>query len=138
MITYRPKFFALEELVDPDTFKALGARAWLVLDPRALATLDQLRATFGACTVNTWNSGGALKFRGFRPPACKVGAAYSQHRFGRAFDCDVSNLAAEDVREHILANPDDFPYLTTLEARVSWLHFDVRDHGGKGIKLVFP
>lgn len=137
MITYRPKHFALKELVDPETYAKLGDRAWIVLDPRALATLDQLRKRFGSCTVNNWHSGGAHKYRGFRPPQCTVGAALSQHRFGRAFDCSF-NTSAHVVREYVLDNWAEFPYLMTLEDEVSWVHFDVRDHGGAGIQLVKP
>lgn len=137
MTTYRPRYFELQELVDPETYEKLGARSWIVLDPRAVITLDQLRARFGYCTVNDWNTGGELRYRGFRSPQCKVGADRSQHRFGRAFDCTFET-SAYVVREYILANRKEFPHLTTLEDEVSWVHFDVRDHGGSGIQLVKP
>ena len=52
---YRPQHFELEELIPPETLQALGRKAWLVLDPRALFTLDQLRDAFGICTVNDWH-----------------------------------------------------------------------------------
>lgn len=137
MITYRPKHFDIRELVDPETYEKLGSNAWIVLEPRAVITLDQLRDRFGRCTVNTWHLGGTLRYRGFRPPQCTVGAALSQHRFGRAFDCSF-NASAHAVREYILANPQEFPHITTLEDEVTWVHFDVRDHGGPHIKLIKP
>lgn len=135
MITYRPTHFTLQELVDPDTYESLGQKAWLVLDPRALTTLDRIRARFGPCTVNNWNDGGRFKYRGFRPRYCIEGAPFSQHRFGRAFDLH-SNTPAHEMREYILSNRDEFPHLSTLEVDVDWLHFDVRDHGGHNIKMI--
>lgn len=136
-MTYRPKHFQLQELVDPETYEKLGSNSWIVLDPRAVMTLDQLRARFGICTVNNWVSGGAFRYRGFRPPQCDVGAKLSQHRFGRAFDCTF-NASAYAVREYILANPHEFPHITTLEDEVTWLHFDVRDTGRPGIMVIKP
>jgi len=137
LLYYRPNHFKLEELIPPETWQALGRKAWLVLDPRALFTLDQLREAFGVCIVNTWHEGGMLKYRGFRPPECKVGAHYSQHRFGRGFDCTFRQ-SSEIVRQTIMEHRDQFPYLTTLESDVSWVHFDIRDHGGEDIELVHP
>lgn len=137
MITYRPRHFELRELVDPETYRWLGERAWWVLDPRALATLDQLRDRFGPCTVNNWHADGDFRYRGFRPPGCAVGAALSQHRFGRAFDCTFRETAQE-VREYIRAHRAEFPFLTTLETDVTWLHFDVRDTGTQDILIIRP
>ena len=138
MNTYRPKHFQLEELVPPETIDALGQNAWIVLDPRALVTLDQLRAAYGPCTVNNWHIGGNLRYRGFRPTECTVGAHHSQHRYGRAFDCSFQGKTAQVVRESIMSDTTHFPYLTTLESDVSWVHFDVRDHGSEKILIVHP
>lgn len=135
---YRPRHFRLEELVDPDTFQARGERAWELLDTGALITLDQLRVRFGRCIVNDWHSGGELKLSGFRPANSPIGAKWSQHKHGRAFDCKFSDIKAEDVRRDIIEHEDDFPYLTVLERGVNWVHFDTRNHNRVGIWLVNP
>ena len=137
MNTYRPKHFIVQELVPPEVYESFGDRSWLVLDTRAVITLDQLREHFGPCHVNDWHRNGNLKNRGFRPSDCTVGAHYSQHRFGRAFDCTF-NVSAEVARQYILENRDKFPFLCRLEDEVSWLHFDLADHGDDGIQVFKP
>ena len=137
MNTYRPKHFIIQELVPPEVFDELGDHSWLVLDPRAVVTLDQLREHFGICHVNNWHLGGELKYRGFRPMSCTVGAKYSQHRFGRAFDCSF-NVSAEIARRYIIENRESFPFLSRLEDEVNWLHFDLGDHGDDDIQVFRP
>lgn len=133
---YKTRHFKLEELVDPQTMQAHGQRAWELLDERALITLDQLRDAFGFCVVNDWHIGGDFKLSGFRPPDCPIGARFSQHKYGRGFDCKFKDIKADAARNYILANEDEFPHLTTLERNVSWLHFDVRNHDKRTIWLV--
>ena len=134
---YRPKHFKIQELVPPEVYNSLGERSWLVLDPRIVVSIDQLREHFGPCTVNNWHSGGTLHYRGFRPSDCKVGAQFSQHRFGRAMDCSF-NASAPIVREYILANRDKFPFITRMEDDVSWVHIDCGDHGDDDIQVFKP
>jgi len=126
---YKCQFFKIQELVSSAVYDDRGQKAWSLLDERALKTLDKLREVFGSVTVNDWLWGGSNEFRGFREPSCKVGAKYSQHRFGRAFDCKFRSVSADEVREYILQNPNEFPYIASIEMNVSWLHFDVRNYG---------
>jgi hypothetical protein len=44
---YRPNSFTLAELVPPDIYAALGDRAWELLDPMALMSLQSIRNKFG-------------------------------------------------------------------------------------------
>lgn len=134
---YRPKHFILQELLDPDTWTALGDRGWSVLDPRIVIAADALRDHFGACIINNWKDGGDLKYCGFRPANSPVGAAYSQHRFGRALDLHF-NTDADDVRAYVLAHSDLFPTITGMETGIPWNHIDCRDHGGNQIMLFKP
>jgi len=148
-VNYRPTSFVLQELVPPDVFHALGERAWELLDPRATQTLQQLRDKFGPLTVNNWHTGGAFKESGLRNPATPTGAKYSQHKFGRAFDCKFKNATPHEVADYVLKAAQrfdqregtEFPYLTTIEnpeATPSWFHFDVRAHDRYGIWIVNP
>ena len=134
---YRPKHFIIQELVPPEVYSVLGDRSWLVLDPRILVSIDQLREQFGPCTINNWHEGGSLHYRGFRPSDCTVGAHLSQHRFGRAMDCSF-NASAPVVRQYIMEHRDQFPFITRLEDEVSWVHCDVADHGDDDILLFKP
>ena len=126
---YKCQFFTIKELVSSRVYDDRGEKAWALLDERALKTLDKLREVFGPVTVNDWSWGGSNEFRGLREPDCKIGAKYSQHRFGRAFDCHFRGVSANEAREYILQNPNEFPYIASIEMKVSWLHFDVRNYG---------
>lgn len=128
---YKPTHFDLQELVDPDTFATYGERAWQFLDPRLLANMDRIRNRYDRpIWVNSWNiPGGKFSYRGFRPPSYKGGAPFSQHRFGRAFDFDVQGMTAEEVREDIRKNPDNFDFssITCVELDTNWVHVDCRN-----------
>ncbi len=140
--TYRPKHFSLVELVDPDTYHARGERSWELLQAPALITLDQIREKFGRITVNNWaQPNGRYKDSGLRQMNSPIGAKLSQHKFGGAFDCKPQDVTVKAMYDWIIANPNEFPLLTTLEHiddTPSWLHFDVRNHGFGGIWIVRP
>lgn len=137
----KPKNFILQELVAPELYKARGERAWELLDPRALVTLQQLRDTFGPCTVNNWHVGGSYTESGLRAFGSTTGAAYSQHKFGRAFDCKFKNVTPAEVSRYVLARASAFPYITVIENVAytpTWFHFDTRFHERTGIWIVNP
>ena len=138
---YIPLNFALHELVPPEIFRSRGNRGWELLDPYALRTLQTLRDVFGSITVNDWYWGGRFSESGLRGFATGTGAALSQHKFGRAFDCKFKTATPKEAHDYILAHPDRFPYLTTLEDvrhTPTWLHFDTRNHQHSGVLIVRP
>ena len=124
---YKPKYFRVEELVPQHAFTDRGQAAIQLIDERVLITLDVLREKFGPITVNNWVWGGPRQWSGLRTQESPFGTQYSQHRFGRAADCVFRDVTAEEVRQYILAAPDEFPHITFIELDVSWLHFDVRN-----------
>jgi len=137
----KPRWFRLEELVPRSIFEARGDAAWELLDARALATLDELRDRFGPIVVNDWHAGGRFDESGLRGPYSRTGASFSQHRFGRAFDCKFKDVTPSDVHAYVRAHAAEFPHLTTLEqleATPSWVHFDVRANAGPGLRIVKP
>lgn len=141
MNSYRPKHFALVELIDESTFKERGNQAWDLLRPDFLRTLDQLRERFGPITVNNWHIGGQYQESGLRRPESATGAKWTMHKFGGAGDLKFRDLTPAEVSAAILAKPEDFPFLTTLEnveMTVTWLHVDVRNHARDGIWIVNP
>jgi hypothetical protein len=140
---YRPTYFALHELVPRAELDRYGERLWNVYDDRILRAADKLRDKFGPMVVNDWFYGGTNQYRGFRPAGCDVGAKLSQHRYGRALDLIPMRAPAETIRQAIIEDlemvrDDDGTFLVTaMEADVSWLHIDCRNHdvARYGIKL---
>lgn len=147
---YVTKFFRIEELVSPEFFqeyKARGEVMFMAFDARALATLDRLRARFGPVTVNDWLWGGQFRLSGLRPLGSGVGAALSQHVFGRAFDCKFRQARAAEVRAELLAGKlrgpgEAFEFITRIEdfPGMSWFHFDTGNHDPAqgGVRVVTP
>lgn len=125
---YKPTHFSVHELVPEHVYNKWGDKALMFLDDRALMTLDALREKWGPITVNNWFWDGPRQWSGLRTEETHYGSQYSQHRFGRAFDCVFHEIDDEDVRQYILANPDEFPYINSIELGTEgWLHFDVRN-----------
>jgi len=125
---YKCKYFVIEELVSREAFTDRGEKAWQLLDDRMLMTLDRLREKYGKMTVNNWKWGGDREWSGLRTPDSPYYSKYSQHTHGRAFDIIFNNITAEEVRQEILANPDDpaFEFINSFEEGTSWLHIDAR------------
>lgn len=132
---YRPKHFDLAELVPPEMHRAQPAeRLWGLLDARMLWTIDALRDIYGPLVCNTWASGGPHRYRGIRPHDCTVGAALSDHKFGRAVDLVPVRTTAEAIRADIRdaerrgEEKPAFAWISVVETNVSWLHLGFRNH----------
>lgn len=137
---YQCTHFSIKELVDKQTFAALGDSAWMLFRPEILITADRVREYFGKpIIINNWHMGGNLSLCGFRPPDSGVGAKYSQHRLANAVDMHFDGLAAEEVRAEMLKKPDDeaFKLITCMEIEVNWNHIDCRNIPDR-IRLVKP
>lgn len=138
---YHCQHFVIQELVHPSIHAQWGDRAWEFLDPRLLQSLDQLREYFGPIIVNDWHTGGTHVDSGLRQFASVIGAAMSQHKFGRAADCKFKNTTPLGASSIITAMPSRFPLITTLEdvlKTVTWLHVDVRNNPDAGLRIVQP
>lgn len=121
------KHFRAQELVTPECYQKFGVGAYKLFDQRALNSLAMIRKVFGRTTVNNWHYGGNRTESGLRVSGMKHYRKYSQHSFGRAFDCLMSNVSTEEVIKYITANPKKFPYIKGIEVGVSWLHIDCRN-----------
>lgn len=148
---YECKYFRIEELVPQDLFEQYRDkqhRLWQLFDVRALMTLDALRDRLGSITVNNWFWGGRRIFSGWRPFDCPEGAALSQHKWGRGFDCKFKEHSAQSVRKELYQADGSgrqfgmphFANITCIEdfPGMSWFHFDVRNHdvGNLGLMVV--
>jgi len=124
---YICKHFKIHELVPPKVFEERGERAWELLDSRALEILDTLREKYGPMTINNYKWGGNRQWSGLRTPDSSYFRPYSQHVFGRAFDCLFAETTAEKVRQDILDHDFGLEGINSIELGTSWLHFDVRN-----------
>jgi hypothetical protein len=139
----RPNF-DLREFVPPSVWEDFGWAARWFLDPRMLDLAQFYRDFFEApVRVNDWHYGGDFTERGFRLPSTETGAELSQHKFGRAFDCNVKGMTPDEVRSQIKENENLFMRkgLTTLESgaiATTWVHSDIRTTDRNSILMVTP
>ena len=137
---YRPQYFWLTELVCPKVYYKFGDKAWVFLDEKAVVTLDWIRRTINKpITVNNWWDDGDYDERGLRCNQCNIvkgktnrGEIYlSAHVLGRAFDFDVDDMDADEVRVWLALNKSKLPYNIRLEKDVGWVHLDTYDTDSK-------
>lgn len=140
----RSKYFAIKELVCKHVYERYGEGAEMFLDDKLIETIHIIREKIlkAPMIVNDWHNGGGFTQRGFRCNICPlvksktdISRMYlSAHNMGKAIDCNVQGMTAEEARQRIIANARLLPYPIRLEDGVSWLHIDVYDNG-KGQKV---
>jgi hypothetical protein len=135
--------FFLDELIDPVTYSARGARSIELIDMRIVLALQHLREVSGrAITVNNWHKGGSLRLRGYRPEGTRTGAKWSQHKYGRAIDFHIEGLSVTQAQLLVLQHEQFFierQWITVMEdARDTpgWTHIDCRYTGQDKIRIV--
>lgn len=138
MERYIPHYFKAQELVPRFVYELLGFESYFLFDSRILITADQLREYFGKAYINDWSFGGKLQERGFRLRHSQVGAFCSMHKEAKALDITFKKIKAEDVRKKIIQKQHLFPFITRLEGKAAWLHFDIKVTGKKGIVIFNP
>jgi len=134
-VYYRTEYFELYELLPKGIYnkyvKNYETALWGLFDERILWTADQLRKIYGRMTANTWKWGGRHQYRGYRPGNCKIGAFFSQHKYGRGIDLIPSKYKAQNIRDDIKDDPykEEFKYITCIEdfKGMSWIHMDSRN-----------
>jgi hypothetical protein len=157
---YRPTRHKLQDLVAPELFEAYRANPdvlWQRLDPGMLWTLDAIEKEYGErLYVNTVSesslvmlgSGGTLKAgmgnRGLRAFGSPVGAHYSLHKLGKAFDFNLSSTSPDKFLGDLVANPTHmiYHYITGIEWKptIGWTHMDSRNHDKattNGLPVIF-
>jgi hypothetical protein len=139
---YKCLYFKIQELVDQETYKALGDSAWSLFDTTLLSTMDRLRDRYKVpITINNWHRGAVNPFkdRGFRHPNNKTGAPLSAHKRGQAIDFDVYGMDAEKVRKDIMDHQEhlDCMFVTRIEKDVNWVHIETTNQPTR-IQLFSP
>jgi len=125
----KSKYFKVHELVPKHLYEKYGEKAWKFIDNRLIAEIDKLKEHFnlGTATINNYYWNGDRHWSGLRTPESPYYSETSQHSFGRAVDMVFSDYTAEEVRNYIVNNSYEFPYIKGLELGVSWVHLDVRN-----------
>jgi hypothetical protein len=137
MVPLFAKHFKVQEFVPEAVYCELGDMSMILIDSRMVRTADAIREYFGVpMNINDWHFGGGNQYRGYRTSGCRVGAKWSQHKFGRALDI-VSRIPASEMRKAILDNQEDFPFISAMEDGVDWLHVDCRNVDRKGNIYLF-
>ena len=140
MNSYTPKYFKIEELVDPETFKLKGEKSLALLDSRILYSIDCIRKFLNkSITINNWATGGNRNWSGLRTDKSPDYSKHSQHTYGRAIDFVVRGMSAPEVQKMIIDHQDLFPYVTRMEAdRPTWTHIDCANIKYDGIYVFNP
>lgn len=123
------KHFKIYELVDKDTYTSRGEKAWELISPELIETIDTIKERFpkGSMTINNWKWNGDRNWSGLRNPSSPWFSKYSQHSLGCAIDAIFSEYSADEVRKDIIDNPDIYPHVKGIETDISWLHVDTRN-----------
>jgi hypothetical protein len=132
-MSYRPKYFALNEVIPATIIAERGERAWQLMDDRILMGADWLREKFGPAIINGRFNGKVFTESGLRDPfdTTSKSAKWSQHKFGRAVDMKFLKVTPKEVYDYIIRNPGEARAngITTLEDIAftgTWLHCDCR------------
>lgn len=136
--------FHLEEFIPKEVYDQYGPSSIWFIDPVLIDLMQKLREDLGrSITINNWKWGGPRNYSGFRPMSYEKGGKLSQHRFGRACDFLVKDIAPIEVYEFIMEREQDYlPLgLTTIEDvrfTPTWNHIDIRWTKENKIKKVKP
>jgi len=141
-MSYRCKYFSIEELVSPAMHKEVHEEAlWRMFDPDVLKAADWLRERYGPATINDWKWGGEFSQSGLRTPESKYYSPTSQHSKGCALDLKFRNKTAQQIRDDLAEyqfQGNKIPYFTRVENQVSWLHIDTKPTGQSELYFFNP
>ena len=121
--------FYIQEFVSRDFYNEHSDGSLKFIDQRIVLACQYIREKIAKpITINNWSDGGEREFSGLRPFVCKVGVAYSQHKFGRAADLKCDRMSSEEMRQLVKRYwPDLKKYISTIEDDTDgWLHIDCR------------
>lgn len=126
-MTYRSKYFKIEELVAPEILAVLSAEAaWLLIPQSVQMDLDQIRSSWGKpIGINAKGR----KYCGVRPVNCPEGAVLSRHKLVEpgvfAWDLHTKNLAG--LTDLVKAKHREFGVIRMEDPAVttSWLHIEI-------------
>lgn len=138
------KYFNIRELVSPNVYYELKDRAWDLFHIDALKMLLNVRIFYQKpIIINSVKRG--YKASGYRAMDCRIGAKYSAHRLGLAFDLKDARMTLKhnlELYEFILKGGKYLGVIElesknyTIQNKVTgWVHISCR---GEGFKVINP
>lgn len=125
------------ELLPPEAFELDEKAFFRLITPWLRIVPQRFREHIGKPVyVNNWWDGGGNKYGGWRPMDCVIGAKFSMHKFGVAFDPKVEGITPPEVLSWFKSHSTFFPEITTYERVLdtpTWNHFDGRFTGLPGL-----
>jgi len=147
--------FDLREFVPRQAWDKFGDKCIWFLDVRIFAIAQELKDTItdsigkNIFHINNWHYGGKRNWSGLRTvdffKSYPNAAKYSQHLYGRAFDCQIfidgDQVPSSEISHHIFRKEELFMGygLTTVEdikITKTWNHLDIRNTGLDNILIV--
>ena len=125
----RSKHFGIYELVPQELYETVHEDVlWEMVPDELILSIDAIKSRFwrGSMSINTYKWNGDRNWSGLRTKESPWYSPGSQHTLFKATDSIFSSYDVDDIREYIIANPEEFPHIKGIELGVSWLHIDVR------------
>ena len=125
------KYFKIHELVPRNLYEiAHEDLLWNMVPDELIISIDKLKEKFpdGSMTINNYKWNGDREWSGLRTKDSSYYSRTSQHSIMNAFDAVFSKYNPDIVRQYILDNQDEFPYIGGIENfnGMSWVHADIR------------
>jgi hypothetical protein len=110
------KFFVVQEFIDRETYKRCGNDSIVLMSDEMIYTAVVIRnISQTPVMLNSWHTGGANQYRGYRPWDCPIGAQYSMHKEGRAIDFKIIGWTVPRIQGWIIENHTALPYIRRIE-----------------------
>ena len=110
------KFFVVQEFIDRETYKRCGDNSIVLMSDEMIYTAVAIRnISQTPVMLNSWHTGGANQYRGYRPWDCPIGARFSMHKYGRAIDFKIVGWTTPKIRGWLIENHKNFPYIKRIE-----------------------
>ena len=137
----KSKRFKIQELVPLHLYNLLHEDAlWNLFDEGLIKSIDAIKEKFpnGSIIINNYAWSGTRTQSGIRTKDSKYYSEGSMHSVGKAVDMVFTKYTADEVREYILKNQGEFPFIRRIEEDVSWLHIDCKYTGNDDIITFKP
>lgn len=137
--------FFLDEFIDPVIYAERGERSITLIDQRIVTAAQFIRDRAGmSVTINNWATGGRLRERGLRRHDTPTGARWSQHKYGRAIDINISTWTPAQMMQFMreyereLISRNLVTAIEDIQFTPSWLHLDCRFSRSNSFIIVKP
>ena len=133
-------YFKIRELVPLELYNLVDEEVlWRMIPLELIHTMDYIKEKFklGTCTINSYAWGQDRNWSGLRLKNRPYYSETSQHTKFNALDMVFTSYNSKDIRDDILAYPEEYPHIGGLEMGVSWLHFDIRPRTNGKINLFY-